>query len=135
MEAEETILLDIVFNIPGIYLDKIKNTSEELTGKSLCREVRRLRLTRQGIYRIVLQRSEIERAAAHHKQVMNTIAPVIDANALDCSGRHCLSTLAARPPLSLCALRAHEFGCLMGQSSKPDYIYVHAHMHALHVVL
>ena len=67
-EAEETILLDIVFNNPRIYLDEIKSTFEELTGKSvhnstLCREVRRLGLTRQSIHRIVLQRSEIERAA------------------------------------------------------------------------
>ena len=57
-EAEETILLDIVFNNPGIYLDEIKITFEELTGKSvhnlmLCREVRRLGLTRQSIRRIV----------------------------------------------------------------------------------
>ena len=68
LEAEETTLLDIVFNNPGIYLDEIKSTFEELTGKSvhnsmLCREVRRLGLTRQSIHRIVLQRSEIERAA------------------------------------------------------------------------
>ena len=67
-EAEETILLDIVFNNPRIYLDEIKSTFEELTGKSvhnstLCREVRRLGLTRQSIHRIVLQRSETERAA------------------------------------------------------------------------
>ena len=66
-EAEE-ILLDIVFNNLGIYLNEIKSTFEELTGQSmhnstLCREVRRLGLTRQSIHRIVLQRSEIERAA------------------------------------------------------------------------
>ena len=67
-EAEETILLDIVFNNPGIYLNEMKSTFEELTGKSvhnstLCREVRRPGLTRQSIHCIVLQRSEIERAA------------------------------------------------------------------------
>ena len=67
-EAEETILLDIVFNNLGIYLDEIKITFEELTGKSvhnlmLCREIRRLGLTRQSIHRIVLQHSEKERAA------------------------------------------------------------------------
>ena len=67
-EAEETILLDIVFNNPGIYLYEMKSTFEELTGKSvhnstLCREVRRLGLTRQSIHHIVLQRYEIERAA------------------------------------------------------------------------
>ena len=48
------------------YLDEIKSTFEELTGKSVhnfCREVRRVELTRQSIHRIVLQRSAIERAA------------------------------------------------------------------------
>ena len=49
LETEETILLDIVFNNPGIYLDEIKSTFEGLTGKSvhiatLCREVTRLGL-------------------------------------------------------------------------------------------
>ena len=67
-EAEDNILLDIVFDNPGIYLDEIKSNFEELTGTSvhnstLCREVTRLGLTRQSIDRIVLQRSEIERAA------------------------------------------------------------------------
>ena len=66
--AEETILLDIVFDNPGIYLDEIKSTFEGLTRKSvhivtLAREVKRLGLTRQSICHIVLQHSEIERAA------------------------------------------------------------------------
>ena len=67
-EAEETILLDIVFDNPEIYLDEMKSNFEEWTRKSvhnstLCREVTRLGLTRQSIHHIVLQRSEIERAA------------------------------------------------------------------------
>ena len=67
-ETEETILLDIVFNNLVIYLNEIKSTFKGLTGKSmhnsmLCREVRRLGLTRQSIHRIVLQRSETERVA------------------------------------------------------------------------
>ena len=52
--AEETILLDIVFDNPGIYLDKIKSAFEGLTRESvhivlLAREVKRLGLTRQSI--------------------------------------------------------------------------------------
>ena len=67
-EAGKNILRDIMFNNPRVYLDEIKSTFEELTGKSvhnssLCREVRRLGLTRQSIHRIVFQHFEIERAA------------------------------------------------------------------------
>ena len=64
LEAEETFLLDIVFDSPGMYLDEMKGIFEELTGKTvhiatLCREVTRLGLTRQSVGSIVLQRSEI----------------------------------------------------------------------------
>ena len=66
-ETEQLILLQILFENPGIYLDEIKEKLVELSGISvvvstICVAVRELGLTRQKIRFIMSRRCEDERA-------------------------------------------------------------------------
>ena len=65
---EETLILDAIFENPGIYLDEVQRHLEEKVGvvisiPTICRTVQRLGLTRRRIRHIVLSRSDAQRAA------------------------------------------------------------------------
>ena len=65
---EETVILDAVFENPGIYLDEIQRYLEKKAGVvisilMICRTVQRLGLTRRKIQHIVLSQSDAQRAA------------------------------------------------------------------------
>ena len=62
-ETEQLILLQILFENPGIYLDEIKEKLQELSGLSvahstICVEVHELGLTRQKMSFIMSRRCE-----------------------------------------------------------------------------
>ena len=66
-EAEQLILLQILFENPGIYLDEIKEKLQELSGLSvahstICVEVHELGLTRQKMSFIMSRQCEDKRA-------------------------------------------------------------------------
>ena len=65
---EETLVLNVIFENPGIYLDEVQQYLEEKAGvvvsiPTICRTTQRLGLTRRKIRHLVLTRSEAERAA------------------------------------------------------------------------
>ena len=65
---EETLVLNVIFENPGIYLDEVQRYLEEKAGvvvsiPTICRTTQRLGLTRRKIRHLVLTRSEAERAA------------------------------------------------------------------------
>ena len=67
-ENEQVLLLQIIFDYPGIYLDEIQQRMASCTGKMLhisniCRLVKKMGLTRQRIRHIVIKRSEEDRAS------------------------------------------------------------------------
>ena len=77
-EAEQLILLQILFKNPGIYLDEIKEKLQESSGLSvahstICVEVHELELTRQKMSFIMSRRCQ-DRWAEFLCQVMNVPA-------------------------------------------------------------
>ena len=65
---EETLVLNAIFENPGIYLDEVQWYLEEKAGvvisiPTICRTTQRLGVTRRKIRHLVLSRSEAERAA------------------------------------------------------------------------
>ena len=65
---EGSLIVNVIFENPGIYLDKIQRTLEEEDGvvisiPTICRMVQRLGLTRRKIQHIVLSWSDAQRAA------------------------------------------------------------------------
>ena len=64
---EEIVILDAVFENPGIYLDKIQRYLEEKAGvvisiPTICKTVQRLGLTRRKVRHTVLSQSDAQRA-------------------------------------------------------------------------
>ena len=67
-ESEELVLLNALLDTPGIFLDEVQQHLFEKCGKwvsksTLCREAKRMGLTRQKMRKIATQRSDMARAS------------------------------------------------------------------------
>ena len=67
-ESEELVLLNALLDTPGIFLDEVQQHLFEKCGKwvstsTLCREAKRMGLTRQKMRKIAIQRSDMAHAS------------------------------------------------------------------------